>query len=139
MNEKVAYEEFKTLKSNVKSETLKELVKELGYAIFGIFDKDDKDDDKDDKDDKDDDKDDRDDNYLDKFLIFNKDDKGDDIDDDDDDDDGDDDDDDDDYSPNGREERNYKESIGERVNLKNQSKINEKYTTVDPKMNEIDK
>ena len=78
MNEKVAYEEFKTLRSNVKSETLKELVKELRYAIFGIFDKDDKDDDKDDKDDKDDDKDDRDDNYLDKFLIFNKDDKGDD-------------------------------------------------------------
>ena len=96
-NEKDAYEEFKTVKNNVKSEKLKDIVKELGFGLFGIFD-----DDKD-KDDKDEDEDDKD---------------GDDKDEDDGDDkDGDD--------ENDEEWDGYEESIGERVKFKNQDKISE--------------
>ena len=41
-NEKDTREEFKTVKENVKSETLKQIVKELGQAIFGYDDDKDK-------------------------------------------------------------------------------------------------
>ena len=47
-NKKDALEEFKTIKNNVKSENLKDLVKELELAIFGYNDGDDDDDDDDD-------------------------------------------------------------------------------------------
>ena len=47
-NKKNALEEFKTIKSNVKSENLKDIVKELELAIFGYdYDYDDDDDDDD--------------------------------------------------------------------------------------------
>ena len=36
-NIKDALEEFKTVKSNVKSEALKDIVEELGIALFGIM------------------------------------------------------------------------------------------------------
>ena len=52
-NKKDAQEEFKTVKRNVKRETLKEIVKQLEFGIFGPDDDDgDDDDDKDDKDDR---------------------------------------------------------------------------------------
>ena len=48
-NKKNALEEFKTIKNNVKSENLKDIVKELELAIFGYdYDYDDDDDDDDD-------------------------------------------------------------------------------------------
>ena len=46
-NKKDALEEFKTIKDNVKSENLKEIVKELQLAIFAYNDDDDDDDDDD--------------------------------------------------------------------------------------------
>ena len=46
-NEKDVLEEFKTIKNNVKSENLKDIVKKLELAIFG-YDDDDHDDDDDD-------------------------------------------------------------------------------------------
>ena len=46
-NKKDAREEIKTVKKNVKSEALKQIVKELEQAIFGYDDNDDDDDDKD--------------------------------------------------------------------------------------------
>ena len=53
-NKKDAQEEFKTVKRNVKRETLKEIVKQLEFGIFSPDDDDgDDDDDKDDKDDRD--------------------------------------------------------------------------------------
>ena len=50
-NKKDALEEFKTIKNNVKSENLKDIVKELELAIFGYNDDNDDDDDDDDDDD----------------------------------------------------------------------------------------
>ena len=49
-NKKDALEEFKTIKNNVKSENLKDIVKELELAIFGYNDDNDDDDDDDDDD-----------------------------------------------------------------------------------------
>ena len=46
-NEKDALEESKTIKNNVKSENLKDIVKKLELAIFGYDDDDDDDDDND--------------------------------------------------------------------------------------------
>ena len=44
-NKKDALEEFKTIKNNVKTENLKDIVKELELSIFGYDDDDDDDDD----------------------------------------------------------------------------------------------
>ena len=41
---KKAWEEFKVVKNNVKSEALKKIVKELGFGLFGVDDKGDGDD-----------------------------------------------------------------------------------------------
>ena len=50
-NKKDALEEFRTIKNNVKSENLKDIVKKLELAIFGYeYDDDDDDDDDDDND-----------------------------------------------------------------------------------------
>ena len=52
-NKKDALKEFKTVKDNIKSENLKDIVKELELAIIGFDDDDDDDDDDNDDDDDD--------------------------------------------------------------------------------------